>query len=117
MDGTIVTALLDTLNDVGGGGANCFAGHCDWRIPNLHELESIVNIENYNPAVSPAFNTACVPACTVLTCSCTQPSDYWSSSTYQVFPRQAWYTYFYNGEMFANGKSISKHVRAVRGGS
>ena len=29
MDGTIVTTFLDTLNDVAGGGASCFAGHCD----------------------------------------------------------------------------------------
>jgi len=54
MDGTIVTTFLATLN--GGGG---FAGHTDWRIPNLNELQSIRNLENVNPAVSSAFNTGC----------------------------------------------------------
>ena len=34
-----------------------FAGHTDWRIGNKKELESILNIENFSPAVSPEFNT------------------------------------------------------------
>jgi hypothetical protein len=50
MDSTIKTTFLDTLNDVGGGGVNCFAGYCDWRIPNRSELLSIVNIENAFPS-------------------------------------------------------------------
>ena len=31
----------------------CFAGHCDWRLPNFRELESIVDLEHYDPAVAP----------------------------------------------------------------
>ncbi len=53
MDGTITTVFLDTLNDVGGGGANCFAGHCDWRVPNRKELDSIVNLQVFSPPVDP----------------------------------------------------------------
>ena len=52
----------------GGGG---FAGYTDWRVPNRNELESLVNVGAVNPAVFPAFNTSCAPACTVLICSCT----------------------------------------------
>jgi hypothetical protein len=36
-----------------------FAGHTDWRVPNVKELQSIVNYENVAPAVSPAFNKKC----------------------------------------------------------
>src|SRR5207244_11210691 len=52
-----------------------FAGHTDWRVPNVKELQNIV------PAVSPAFNNNCTSGCTVLTCSCTASSGYWSSTT------------------------------------
>src|SRR5262245_65459894 len=58
-----------------------FAGHTDWRLPNVKELQSIVNYETRNPAVAAAFNTGCVAACTVTSCSCTVAADYWSSTT------------------------------------
>ncbi|HYC55817.1 MAG TPA: hypothetical protein VEL28_12860 [Candidatus Binatia bacterium] len=37
-DGTAKTAFLDRLNDLANGGANCFAGHCDWRLPSEEGL-------------------------------------------------------------------------------
>lgn len=117
MNGTMVTTFLDTLNDVSGGGASCFAGHCDWRIPNRNELQSIVNSETFTPAVSAAFNTACAPACTVLTCSCTVPSNYWSSTTLTPIPDWAWFVYFDYGHDGGDGKNHLFFVRAVRGGS
>ena len=94
-----------------GGG---FAGHTDWRLPNVKELQSIVNYENLNPTVSPAFNTGCAASCTVLTCSCTAASFYWSSSTYAVAPSNAWFVGFNIGYVFSLDKSNSLLVRAVR---
>jgi hypothetical protein len=109
MDGTITTVFLAALN--GGGG---FAGHADWRIPNANELESIMNLENRSPATYSAFNTGCVASCTLTACSCTQSDNYWSSTTYQVFPAGAWGGYFIDGNLYAVGKGNNQYARAVR---
>ena len=101
-----------TLN--GGGG---FAGHIDWRVPNIKELQSIVNFQNIAPAVSAAFNTGCTPGCAVTSCSCTQPAFYWSSSSGAGFPSLAWGVAFGYGYGLVDGKPYSLSVRAVRGGS
>src|SRR5581483_2824270 len=97
--------------------APCFAGHCDWRVPNLKELESILNLENFNPAVSPAFNTNCTPICTVLTCSCTQTIFDWSSTTSAENPHYAWVVNLGEGVSLIDEKSNINRARAVRGGS
>jgi len=97
-----------------GGG---FAGHIDWRVPNVKELQSIVNYENSYPAVSAAFNNNCTPGCTVLTCSCTVSNFYWSSTTNENNPNNAWNVNFNDGNVNANNKTNNNYVRAVRGGS
>jgi len=98
-----------------GGG---FAGYTDWRLPNRKELDSIVNLGNANPAVSPAFNTGCTPGCTVTSCSCTQSNRYGCSSSFAFNPASAWHVSFDHGFDTAgskNGPSFT-YVRAVRGG-
>jgi hypothetical protein len=101
----------------GVGGACGFAGHRDWRLPNVKELQSIVNYQNSFPSVSAAFNTGCAASCTVLTCSCTYPANYWSSTTIAAVPGRAWYVRFEWGDIFFDGdKSINLWARGVRGG-
>ena len=97
----------------GGGG---FAGHTDWRLPNVKELESIVHFSTFIPSVGAPFNTGCAPGATVLTGSCTQSNGYWSSSTYVFSPQAAWYVHFSDGGVLALNKTLSWYVRAVRGG-
>jgi hypothetical protein len=96
-----------------------FAGHSDWRVPSMRELQSIVDYENAIPAVSTAFNTNCSGnlGCTVTTCSCTASLLYWTSSTYPNNPLAAWSIYFNDGQVLAGHKGARFCVRAVRGGS
>jgi Protein of unknown function (DUF1566) len=112
----------------------CFARQCDWRIPNVKELQSIVDYETYLPPVDAAFNNNCTPGCTVdganntRECSCTQstgPSQgyYWSGSTYAPSPlvqppgsMLAWGVLFGDGDVLSAGKTDHDYVRAVRCG-
>ncbi|HTV46778.1 MAG TPA: DUF1566 domain-containing protein [Stellaceae bacterium] len=113
----------------------CFAHHCDWRIPNVKELQSIVDYETYLPPVAAAFNNNCTSGCTVdganhtRECSCTQsagPSQgyYWSGSSYAPGPLVkppgsvlAWGVLFGDGDVLSAGKTDHDYVRAVRCGS
>ncbi len=69
-DGTQET-IWDWLDDVNVEG---FAGHSDWRIPNVKELQSIVDHQVFNPSIDPVFGDtgSLAPPSTVF---------YWSSST------------------------------------
>ena len=102
---------------VAGLNAASFAGRNDWRVPNIKELQSIVNYQNANPSVSPEFNTNCVPNATVLTGSCTA-----ASNSGRLLPSPASRTShglvnFIDGFVYGDGKFNGLHVRAVRGGS
>jgi hypothetical protein len=123
MDGTVVTDFLDILNDVAGGGANCFADYCDWRMPNVRELHSIVEY-NGGPAPAaahPAFHdaTGC-SGCTDVTaasCTCTGSAFYWSNTFWGYNPEFAWFSPISGGGatqlIQSSGASMA---RAVRGG-
>ena len=83
---------------VAGLNAINFAGHNDWRLPNVRELQSIVDYQNFSPAVAPAFNACTATPCTVTNCSCTASDVYWSSSTPPGLASNAWSVFFLDGD-------------------
>ncbi len=79
------------------------AGHDDWRLPNIRELESIVDRGRGNPAIDPAFQS-----------SAAANSWYWSSTTYVAGPSYAWLIGFIAGVVDGDVKNSTLNVRAVR---
>lgn len=85
-----------------------FAGKTDWRLPDIRELQSIVDETLYNPAINPIFN--CLGGA------------YWSASSHvyspDSSPEEAWHVFIRVGNSISNSKTHSFFWRAlcVRGG-
>jgi hypothetical protein len=117
-DGGAFTDFLAKLNNgasTDGGTTTpitgCFAGHCDWRLPTIVELQGILDLSVcgssvFIPCIDPAFGP-------------TQPESggpYSSSTTVAGSPTDLWAVYFSAGPLDQAGKGNLYFVRAVRGG-
>ena len=90
-----------------------FAGHTDWRLPNVYELFSICLLEagaitDVKTSGAPYINQTFFPN--------TVSSYYWSSTTYPNGTGYALGVYFSRGYVGGFGKTVSYYVRAVRAG-
>ena len=110
--GTLYTSFLQALNDLNtpndGNATPCLADHCDWRIPTIGELRSILSAPFPNCASSPCIDAVLGPMTVAF---------YWSSSSFASYPHYAWNVYFGNGFVYTGGhKNSAYYARAVRGG-
>jgi hypothetical protein len=95
---------LDYVASMNAGSGLC--GHKDWRLPNVNELESLINSGEANTATwlnSKGFSNV-------------QFYYYWSSTTFAYYTDHAWLVYMWNGYVFDFDKSSYIYVWPVRSG-
>ena len=109
---------VDAFTKVAAMNTANYAGHNDWRLPNVSELQSLADYggDGVDAAIDVKFRTGCTAPCSGTSCSCTQAGYYWTSTSYGPAPVNAWAVYFYDGRSYTNGKGGVFYVRAVRGG-
>jgi hypothetical protein len=97
---------LDLLNTLSSGACGLSDGSVvgDWRMPNVKELQSLIDYGQFNPALPPGNPFSGVPGA------------YWSSSAYVYLPDTAWLVDLYYGRVTTNLKSQPFLVWPVRGG-
>jgi hypothetical protein len=77
-----------------------FAGHSDWRLPNVRELHSLADYGRPIPILAPVFGDVSLV--------------YWSSTTVFFYPDRALMRGFSNDTRVADYKTYAHSVRAVR---
>lgn len=97
----------------------CFASFCDWRMPNMNELLTLVDWEATpgRPGIASAFDQGCTGFCS--SCSCTKETDsgaYFSSTTDPGDPEYAQGYVFGREGPATILKTADFYFRAVRGG-
>jgi len=84
---------------------NCGASQTDWRLPNVKELQSLIDFSNTGPALPSSHPFTGV-----------QTYYYWSSTTYATNTTRAWFVGLVNGYVNDGNKANTYYIWPVRGG-
>jgi hypothetical protein len=97
---------LDFVADLNTTPVNCGVTQTDWRLPNLRELQSLIDYGQYGPALPTGHPFLDV-----------QSDYYWSATTYASVTSYAWGVYLYRGGVGYDDKTTATgYVWPVRGG-
>ena len=98
-------------------------GHCGltdhsqaggWRLPNVQDLHSLIDVGFVSPALGNAAGTAQWTEGDAV--AGVQSAGYWSSTTFLGNPERAWVVYLNGGGVSSDGKGFPNWVWPVRGG-
>jgi hypothetical protein len=96
------TGALDFVRSMNAASVH---GHADWRLPNVRELESLIDVQQHTPALSDGHAFSQIP------------QGCWSSTTSIYEPRYAWVVYMQDGAVGVGYKKHANfHVLVVRSG-
>ena len=100
------TEALDYVMSINSNSGAGLCGHYDWRLPNINEMESLVNAQEANSATwlnGQGFVDV-------------KPYIYWSSTSYNRYTNEAWLVNMYYGNTDMIDKAIPAYVWMVRSG-
>ncbi len=83
----------------------CYAGYCDWVLPNVRQLQSLIDYGRYGAALPSGHPFTNV-----------RSYFYWSSSTSASSTGSAWLVSITNGSVELENKTYLNYVWPVRGG-
>ena len=109
------TALRD-CNNLADNGVDLTDGSVagDWHLANRFELESLLHMGGYGPAVPDTLGTGQWSQGDPF--NNVQSTFYWSSSTVASFSTTAWFVNFFNGVVDGFDKDVLNYVWCVRSG-